>query len=143
MPLDDGERFSIAAIEHIAIDTALSRSRKPALRPFHRTRLYCRTFAREFAFAEVNWYVLAVVGALSMVPALKSTRVDLMPALKESRTAGARLLWLSRALMVMQIAISMVILLAAGLFVQTLSSQDLIQMGFQSRKRAHLQAQPR
>ena len=93
--------------------------------------------------AEVNWHVLAVVVALSMVagilfglaPALQSTRVDLMPALKESRTAatrphGARRLTLSRALMVTQIVISLVILLAAGLFVRTLSSLESIDLGF-------------
>jgi predicted permease len=93
--------------------------------------------------AEVNWHVLAVVTALSTVtgilfglaPALQSTRVDLMPALKESRTAGAhphgaRRLTLSRALMVAQIAISLVILVAAGLFVRTLSSLESIDLGF-------------
>jgi len=93
--------------------------------------------------AEVNWHVLALVAALSMVtgilfglaPALQSTRVDPMPALKESRTAGtrshgARRLTLSRALMAMQIAISLAILVAAGLFVRTLSSLESIQLGF-------------
>jgi macrolide transport system ATP-binding/permease protein len=93
--------------------------------------------------AEVNWHVLAVVAGLSMVtgivfglaPALQSTRVDLMPALKESRTAGARShgfrgLTLSRALMVMQIVISLVILVSAGLFVRTLSSLESIDLGF-------------
>src|SRR5207249_1924080 len=65
--------------------------------------------------AEVNWHVLAVAAGLSMItgivfglaPALQSTSVDLMPALKESRTAEARShgfhgLTLSRALMVVQ-----------------------------------------
>jgi predicted permease len=93
--------------------------------------------------AEVNWHVLAVVAALSMVtgilfglsPALESTRVDPMPALKGSRTAatrshGARRLTLSRALMVAQIAISLVILVAAGLFVRTLASLESIDLGF-------------
>jgi macrolide transport system ATP-binding/permease protein len=91
--------------------------------------------------AEVNWHVLAVVAALSMVtgilfglaPALQSTRVDLMPALKESHTAatrGARRLTLSRALMVTQLAISLVILVAAGLFVRTLSNLESIDLGF-------------
>ena len=93
--------------------------------------------------AVVNWRVLAVAAALSMVtgvvfglaPALESTRVGLLPALQESRTAGtrphgARLLTLSRALMVMQIAISLVILVAAGLFVRTLSSLESIDLGF-------------
>jgi macrolide transport system ATP-binding/permease protein len=58
-----------------------------------------------------------------------------MPALKESRTAatrphGARRLTLSRALMVAQIVISLVILVAAGLFVRTLASLESIDLGF-------------
>jgi len=77
-----------------------------------------------------------VTGILfGLAPALASTGVDLMPALKESRAAGtrphgARRLTLSRALMVTQIAISLVILAAAGLFVRALSSLESIDLGF-------------
>jgi predicted permease len=93
--------------------------------------------------AELNWHVLGVVAALSLItgvlfglaPALQSTRVDLMPALKQSRTGrsgshGFRRLTLSRILMVSQIALTLVILVAAALFVRTLSNLESIQLGF-------------
>jgi macrolide transport system ATP-binding/permease protein len=93
--------------------------------------------------ADVNWNVLAVTAVLSLLtgvlfglaPALQSTRLDLMPALKESRTGEARRrgflgLSLSRMLMVSQIAITLLILVAAGLFVRTLSNLASTQLGF-------------
>ena len=93
--------------------------------------------------AGLNWHVLGVVVGLSLLtsvlfglaPALQATRVDLMPALKQSRTGevlahGFRRLSLSRILMVSQIAISLFILVAAGLFARTLSNLTSIQLGF-------------
>jgi macrolide transport system ATP-binding/permease protein len=93
--------------------------------------------------ADLNWHVLIVAAGLALLtgtlfglaPALQSTRVDLLPALKESRAAGTRShgrrrLTLSRALMVAQMAISLVILVAAGLFVRSLSHLESIQLGF-------------
>ena len=85
--------------------------------------------------AELNWHVLAVVAALSLLtgvlfglaPALQSTRMDFMPALKESRF---RPLSLSRILMVSQIAVTLLILVAAGLFLRTLSNLASIPLGF-------------
>jgi predicted permease len=96
--------------------------------------------------AELNWHVLAVVAGLSLLtgvlfglaPALQSTRLDFMPALKESRTGetrgyGARRLTLSRILMVSQIAVTFLILVAAGLFLRTLSNLAAIPLGFNSQ----------
>ncbi len=93
--------------------------------------------------AELNWHVLAVVAGLSILtgtlfglaPALQATRVDLLPALKEWRPCGTRShglhgLTLGRALMVTQMAISLVILAAAGLFVRSLARLESIQLGF-------------
>ena len=93
--------------------------------------------------AELNWHVLVVVAGLSLLtgvlfglaPALQSTRTDVVPALKESRTGearghGFRGLGLSRILMVSQIAFTLLILVAAGLFVRTLSNLASIQLGF-------------
>ncbi len=92
---------------------------------------------------ELNWHVLGVVAGLSLLtgmlfglaPALQSTRMDLIPALKESRTGesrgyGFRGLSLARILMVSQIAVTLLILVAAGLFVRTLSNLASIELGF-------------
>ena len=96
--------------------------------------------------AELNWHVLAAAGALSLVtgllfglaPALQSTRVDILSALKESRTGhpvmGTRRsrvrVSLSQVLMVAQIGVTLVILVAAGLFVRTLSNLQSVVLGF-------------
>jgi macrolide transport system ATP-binding/permease protein len=94
--------------------------------------------------AELNWRVLAVAAALSLLtgalfglaPALRATRVDLMPALKEARAArpAARhhrwRVGLSHALVVGQIAVSLLMLVAAGLFVRTLANLQSIELGF-------------
>ena len=95
----------------------------------------------------VNWRVLGVVAALSVLaglvfgvaPAVQSTRVDLTPALKVVRAAGARAprsrrLSLSQALVVAQIAFTLLILVAAGLFLRTLSNLQSIQLGFNSEQ---------
>lgn len=96
--------------------------------------------------ADLNWHVLAAAGALSLVtgvlfglaPALQSTRVDILSVLKESRTgdliAATRHSWirmsLSQALIVAQIGVTLMILVAAGLFVRTLSNLQSIALGF-------------
>src|SRR5262245_11582091 len=87
--------------------------------------------------AELNWNVLGVTAALSVLcgllfglaPAIQSTRPDVMPALKNGRTSGPR----RRAhhvLVVAQIAISLLILVAAGLFVRTLNQLHSVQLGY-------------
>lgn len=96
--------------------------------------------------AELNWHVLAAAGALSLVtgvlfgfaPALQSTRVDILSALKESRTGDpvaamrhSRVrVSVSQVLMVAQMGVTLVILVAAGLFVRTLSNLQSIPLGF-------------
>jgi predicted permease len=87
--------------------------------------------------AELNWNVLGVTAALSLVcgllfglaPAIQSTRPDVIPALKTGRGGGPR----RRAqhiLVVAQIAMSFVILVAAGLFVRTLNKLHSVQLGY-------------
>jgi predicted permease len=93
--------------------------------------------------AELNWHVLAAAAALTLVtgvlfglaPALQSTRVDVMPALKEARSGrdGRSTRWTggpSGMLVAGQIAISLMILVAAGLFVRTLSNLESVDLGF-------------
>jgi macrolide transport system ATP-binding/permease protein len=96
--------------------------------------------------AELNPRVLAAAFVLTMItgilfglaPALQATRVDPMPVLKESRTGGpssrSRRFSLSSVLVVAQIAISVFLLVGAGLFVRTLSNLQSVEMGFQREK---------
>jgi len=87
--------------------------------------------------AELNWSVLGVTAALSvvcgllfgLVPAIQSTRPDVMPALKNGRGGGPRRR-AQHVLVVAQIAISFLILVAAGLFVRTLNKLHSVQLGY-------------
>jgi predicted permease len=100
--------------------------------------------------AVLNWHVLAATLGLAVLtgmlfglaPALQSTRVDLTSALKQTRAAGEvrfrvrRLrVSLSQTLVVSQIAITLLLLVAAGLFVRTLGNLNSIALGF---NREHL-----
>jgi len=91
----------------------------------------------------VNWRVLGVVAALSvgtgvlfgLAPALRSTRVDLMSALKAigvrgSGTRKAHRLGLSQMLVVAQMAFTLLILVVTGLFVRTVSNLQSLPLGF-------------
>jgi predicted permease len=86
--------------------------------------------------AGLNWRVLAVTIALSVLcgflfglaPAIQSTQPALVPALKEmSRLPRYRL---PQVLVVGQIALLMMLLVGAGLFVRTLSNLQSIPLGF-------------
>jgi len=87
--------------------------------------------------AELNWSVLGVTAALSVVcgllfglaPAIQSTRPDVMPALRNGRGGGSRRR-AQHVLVVAQIAISFLILVAAGLFVRTLNKLHSVQLGY-------------
>ena len=96
--------------------------------------------------AELNWQVLLVTLGLALlcgvlfgiVPALQSTRPALIPALKDPRAGQARrrprkgmpFLNVTQALVVLQVAISLLLLVTAGLFVRTLSNLQSIDVGF-------------
>jgi predicted permease len=92
--------------------------------------------------ADLNWHVLAVAAALSLLtgvlfglaPAFQSTRLDVIHPLREVRTGLPRHSFgrfsISRVLMVVQIAITLLMLVAAGLFIRTLSNLESIKLGF-------------
>ena len=91
--------------------------------------------------ADLNWHVLGLAAGLSVLtgilfglaPAIQSTRVDVTPALKEIRAEERRSRFrvsLSQLLIAAQIALSLLILVAAGLFVRTLSNLQSINLGF-------------
>jgi len=86
---------------------------------------------------DLNWHVLGAAVALSLLtgllfglaPALQSTRVDIsrtgLPACQRTPRPSS-----SQALVISQIAISLLLLVAAGLFMRTLSNLQSIQLGF-------------
>jgi predicted permease len=96
--------------------------------------------------AELNWQVLLVTLGLTLlcgvlfgiVPAVQSTRPALIPALKDSRVrqsrprtrSALRVLNVTQTLVVVQVAISLLLLVTAGLFVRTLSNLHSIDVGF-------------
>lgn len=96
--------------------------------------------------AELNWHVLAVTLGLSLLcgllfgfaPALQLARPDVMPALKDTLATerrgrvrrGIRRPSATQVLVVAQIAISLLMLVAAGLFVRTLSQLQSVPLGF-------------
>jgi predicted permease len=89
--------------------------------------------------ASIDWHVLAFVGGLSLltgivfglVPALRATRVDLACSMKESgRSVTSHRSWLSKSLLVVQVALSLVLLIGAGLFLRTLDNLRHVNVGF-------------
>lgn len=74
---------------------------------------------------------------LGLLPALRSTRVDLTPALKagvtSAKTRTGRQFRLGDSLVVAQVALSIVVLVGAGLLVRTLQNLHSIDAGFDTR----------
>jgi predicted permease len=93
--------------------------------------------------AELNWPVLAFTFALAIVagmlfglaPAIQATKVDFTPALKENRVQGSApgrkfRPRLTHSLIAMQIAVSLLLVIGASLFVRTLLNLNSIDVGF-------------
>lgn len=87
--------------------------------------------ARILLFTTLLAVVTAVVSGL--VPALRSTRVDLAPALKGTRgSAGSEQPRLRKTLVAAQVALSFLLLVAAGLFVRSLQNLLAVDPGFRT-----------
>jgi predicted permease len=70
-----------------------------------------------------------------LLPALRTTDLDLTPALKDagrSSTAIGRS-WLSRGLVVVQVSISVLLLIGAGLLIRTLRNLHQVDIGFNAQ----------
>ncbi len=70
-----------------------------------------------------------------LAPAMQATRPDLVPALKDEGASGLRAhrrYGLRNVLVVVQVAVSLVLLAAAGLFVRSLQEAQFIEPGFES-----------
>ena len=92
--------------------------------------------------APMDWHVLAFVVALclttgvafGLVPALRATGDDLSGAMKEtSRNISRSRTLLTKSLVVIQVTISLVVLIGAGLFLRTLQNLRQVDSGFNSR----------
>jgi predicted permease len=89
--------------------------------------------------APVDWRILAFTAVVTVLtgivfgiaPALRTTRLDVGGALKENnRTVAGSNTMLSRVLLVTQVAISIVLLVGAGLFLHTLNNLRSVDLGF-------------
>ena len=99
----------------------------------------------------LDWRVLAFVLGVSaltgvvfgIAPALRATGLNISAALKENSrsVAGSRSL-LSRSLLVLQVAISLVLLIAAGLFLRTLHNLRNVDVGFNTRNLVMFRVNP-
>ncbi len=77
--------------------------------------------------------VSVVTGVLfGLAPALQATRPDLIPALKGEAPAGSGRSRMSRGLVVAQMALSIILLASAGLFLENLEAATRMNKGFRS-----------
>jgi predicted permease len=88
---------------------------------------------------KVDWRVMVFTILTSLVtsvlfgllPAWQATKPDLIPALKDEASGGApQRAWLRNALVVAQVALSLVLLAGAGLIVRSLQQAQMIGPGF-------------
>ncbi|HMG76366.1 MAG TPA: ABC transporter permease [Pyrinomonadaceae bacterium] len=86
----------------------------------------------------LNWRVLAFTLAVSLLtgvlfglaPAWRATSPDLATSLKQSRRTTSAVSRLSKGLIVAQVALSLLLLVGAGLFIRTLSNLQRVNLGF-------------
>ena len=98
----------------------------------------------------LNWRVLLFTLAVSLltgvlfgfVPALRATSLDLNTTLKESSRATGRVSRLSKGLLVVQVAVSALLLVGAGLFIRTLYNLQRIKLGFNEENVLVFRLQP-
>ena len=92
--------------------------------------------------APLDWRVLGFAAVLALAtaivfgiaPALRATRVPVSAALKEnSRTVAGSSAVLGKLLLVVQVAISLVLLIGAGLFLRTVENLRDVDVGFDPR----------
>lgn len=98
----------------------------------------------------LNWRVLMFTLAVSLltgvlfglVPALRATRLDLSTTLKQSGRTTGGVSRLSKALLVVQVAVSALLLAGAGLFLRTLYNLQRVELGFNPEKLLVFTLQP-
>lgn len=103
------------------------------------------------ASAPLDWRVMGFVLAVSVftgvlfgiAPAVRATRFDLAGVMKEtSRSVHGSRSWLGRALLVVQVAVSVVLLIGAALFLRTLENLRSVDVGFDPRNLVQFRVNP-
>lgn len=98
----------------------------------------------------LNWRVLGFTLAVSLLtgvlfglaPAWRATRTDLATSLKQSRRTTGVVSRLSKGLIVAQVALSLLLLVGAGLFIRTLYNLHRVSLGFNQEKLLLFRLQP-
>ncbi|HWP44340.1 MAG TPA: ABC transporter permease [Blastocatellia bacterium] len=82
-----------------------------------------------------NCAVSVVTGVLfGLLPALQATKTDLVTALKDELASGdSRRSWVKSGLIVLQVALSLVLLIGGGLMLRGLQRAETIDLGFDPR----------
>jgi predicted permease len=92
---------------------------------------------------QVDWRVYLFTFSLSLVtgvlfgllPAWQATKTDLVPALKdEAATGGQSRSWWKGGLLVLQIALSLVLLVGGGLMLRALEQANTIKLGYDPQR---------
>ena len=86
----------------------------------------------------MNWRVLAFTLLVSLLtgvlfglaPAWRATKLDLATSLKQGRRATGAVSRLSKGLIVAQVALSLLLLVGAGVFIRTLYNLQRVNLGF-------------
>jgi predicted permease len=101
--------------------------------------------------APINGRVLFFVAALSvttatlfgLAPMWQSARLDLADFLRDARSSSSRRFGMGGSLIVVQVAISLVLLMGAGLFLKTLSNLRAVDLGFEPEQMVIIDVNPR
>ncbi|MEZ5289698.1 MAG: ABC transporter permease [Vicinamibacterales bacterium] len=100
----------------------------------------------------IDWTLVGFAAAASVVtaslfgvvPALRTTAVNVNASLKDgSRGVVGTLGWLSKGLLVAQVAISLVLLVGAGLFLRTVQNLRQVDVGFDPQNLVIFRVSPR
>src|SRR6185295_6024467 len=79
-----------------------------------------------------------------ILPALRATNLDLTPALKDSgrSSSGLSRSWLSKSLVVVQVSLSVLLLIGAGLLIRTLRNLQHVDIGFNTNNLLLFKVEP-
>jgi predicted permease len=98
----------------------------------------------------LNWRVLVFTLLVSLLtgllfgltPAWRATSLDLTTALKHSRRMTSTVSRLSKGLLVLQVAVSFLLLVGAGLFIRTIYNLQRVNLGFNQENLLVFRLQP-